>query len=181
MQFTYPHTIDNGQGEKLTFLRLVKDGEIEHLEVENYVLPGGGPPMHVHHRQEESLTVVQGKLGIEVMGKKPEYYGVGGTATFKPGVPHRFWNAGDTPMVCKGYVTPADNIVYFLTEIYRSTKENGGRPGAFDSAYLLNRYKSEFDMYGIPGFVKNVIFPMALFIGKLQGKHRKFADAPAPI
>ncbi len=181
MQYTYPHTIDNGQGERLTFVRRVKDGNREYLEVENLVQPGGGPPMHVHHRQDESLTVVQGKIGVQVLGGQPEYHSEGETVSFKAGVPHKFWNAGEVPMICKGYITPADSVEYFLTEIYKSTKENGGRPGAFDSAFLLDRYKSEFDMQEIPGFVKNIIFPMTLFFGKLSGKHKKFANAPKPV
>lgn len=182
MQFTYPHTIDNGGSEKLTFTRLVKNGDTEYLEVENLVQPGGGPPMHVHYKQMESLTVKSGKIGVQVMGKQPEFYGPGETVTFKEGVPHKFWNAGEEPMICTGFVAPAHNIVYFLTEIYKSTKANGGkRPGTFDAAYLTDRYKSEFEMFDIPGFVKNVIMPVSLFFGKLSGKHKKFANAPEPV
>src|SRR5665648_1300835 len=59
---TYPHTIDNGAGERLTFLRRVQDSAGDRLEVENLVKPGSGPPMHVHHYQEEALTVEQGKI-----------------------------------------------------------------------------------------------------------------------
>lgn len=71
---------------------------------------------------------------------------------------------------------------YFLTEIYKSTKANGGkRPGSFDGAYLATRYKSEFDMAEIPGFVKKFIFPATVFFGKLSGKHRKFRGAPEPV
>lgn len=55
MRYTYPHTIENGGGEQLTFVRLVQDPEGDWLEVENLVQPGGGPPMHTHHRQAESL------------------------------------------------------------------------------------------------------------------------------
>ena len=54
---TYPHTIDNGAGERLTFIRRVGDSVGDRLEVENLVDPGCGPPMHVHHGQEEALTV----------------------------------------------------------------------------------------------------------------------------
>ena len=95
-------------------------------------------------------------------------------------MPHKFWNAGSEPLIGKGYITPADNIVYFLSEIYKSSNENGGRPGLYDSAFLLNRYKSEFAMLEIPGFVQKILFPVVLFFGNLFGKQRKFADAPAP-
>jgi hypothetical protein len=54
--YTYPHTIENGAGERLTFLRRVQDAAGDLLEVENLVKPGSGPPMHVHHQQEEALT-----------------------------------------------------------------------------------------------------------------------------
>ena len=179
MRYNYPHTIENGGGERLTFVRHVQGGDVNYLEVENVVQPNAGPPMHIHHKQEESLTVLQGRIGTQKPGEEPKYYGPGETVTFSAGEPHRFWNAGTEPLIGKGFIKPADNIEYFLTQIYASTKANGGkRPGNFDAAYLTNRYKSEFEMMEIPSFVKKVIFPLSLFIGKLQGKHHKFKDAP---
>ena len=59
---TYPHTIENGSGESITFLRKVPGRTGDRLEVENVVKPGAGPPMHVHHHQEEALTVKQGRI-----------------------------------------------------------------------------------------------------------------------
>jgi hypothetical protein len=72
-------------------------------------------------------------------------------------------------------------VVYFLSQIYKSMDENGGRPGLYDAAYLLNRYRSEFGMLEIPAFVQKLIFPVALFIGGLVGKNKKFADAPSKL
>lgn len=182
MNNNYPKTIDNGTSEKLTFLRhYVKDG-IEYMEAENEVNPGGGPPMHVHHLQDEGFTVVEGKLACQVLGEEPKYYYPGQTVWFPRGVAHKFWNAGDTKLKCIGTVTPVYNLEYFLTEIFTSVKQNGnGRPGTFDAAYLLKRYKTEFDMLEIPSFVKTVIFPIALFVGKLTGRYKKFSNAPAPV
>ena len=73
--------------------------------------------MHIHHRQDEHLTVVQGKMGAQVLGEAPQYFGVGEGATFKSGVSHKFWNAGNEPLICTGWVKPAHNLEYFLTEI----------------------------------------------------------------
>ena len=182
MQYNYPHTIDNGGGELLTFVKHVKNGSEDYLEVENTVQPKSGPPMHVHFHQEEMITIVKGRMAIQVPGKEPQFFETGASVSFKPGEIHKFWNAGSEPLTGKGFIKPAYNIEYFLTQIYASTEANGGkRPGTFDAAFLLHRYKSEFDMYEIPTFVKKIIFPLVLFIGRLQGKHKKFDDAPPPL
>jgi quercetin dioxygenase-like cupin family protein len=177
-----PVTISTNTGEKLTFLRISRNehGQ-EVLEVENEVAPNAGPPMHVHYKQDECLTVVEGKIGFQVLGKDPQYAGPGETVLFKAGLAHKFWNAGTATMRCTGWVSPPHNIIYFLSEIYRSSNENNGRPGSFDAAFLLNRYKSEFGMQEIPSFVQKIIFPTTLFFGKLAGKHKKFKDAPEPV
>ena len=64
MAISYPHTIDNGAGERITFLRRVPGKLGDRIEVENVVGPGTGPPMHIHHYQDEALTVVQGRIGV---------------------------------------------------------------------------------------------------------------------
>ncbi len=179
--YTYPHTIVNGGGEEITFTRK-REGDTEYLEVHNRVAPGAGPPMHTHFQQEEGFTVMQGKLGVLIEGRQPSFHGEGETVVFPAGQPHKFWNAGTEPLICKGWIVPADNLEYFLTEIYKSTEANGGkRPGNFDAAYLLQKYASEFAMNEIPVFVRKVIFPFVVFMGKLQGKHSKFADGPPPL
>ena len=127
---SYPHTIENGAGERLTFIRVVRDPAGAWLEVENTVKPGAGPPMHVHHRQEEALTVQEGRLAYQEPGEDARYAVEGETVVFKAGVPHRFWNPGSRDLRCRGYVRPADSLEYFLTEIYASQRRNGGtRPG----------------------------------------------------
>lgn len=177
-----PITISNIHGEELTFERISKDEKGRDILVgTNKVSPKAGPPMHVHWLQDECLTVTQGKIGYQVLGQEPKYAGVGETVLFEAGVAHKFWNAGDTMLHCDAWVTPPNNIIYFLKEIYESTNRNNGRPGTFDAAYLLNRYRAEFKMYEIPGFVQKVIFPIALFFGRLTGKHKRFEKAPAPI
>jgi quercetin dioxygenase-like cupin family protein len=182
MKYTYPHKIDNGGGEELTFVRNIVNEAEQILEVENSVQRGAGPPMHIHWLQDESITVVQGKIGVQIAGQKSTFHGPGETLTFRRGVPHRFWNAGEDILICKGWITPANNVEYFLTEIYRSTKTNGGkRPSAFDAAYLQTKYHTEFDMVEIPKFVKKVIFPFIVMIGNLTGQYHKFNKAPDAV
>jgi hypothetical protein len=100
--------------------------------------------------QDEALTVQEGRIGYQQPGQPERFAGPGETVAFKAGEPHRFWNAGDGDLRCTGYIEPADNIEYFLTELYASTKLNGGaRPDPFDAAFLVNRYRSEFTMAAI--------------------------------
>lgn len=77
---------------------------------------------------------------------------------------------------------PAGNIEFFLSARFASTKENGGkRPGLFDAAFLVNRYRTEFALLDLPAFVTAVVIPIVYRMGVIFGKYEKFKDAPAPM
>jgi quercetin dioxygenase-like cupin family protein len=177
----YPHTIDNGAGERLTFLRRVPGKTGDRLEVENVVGPGAGPPMHIHHHQAEALTVKQGRIGYQRVGEAERYGGPGDTVAFEPGEAHRFWNAGQDELRCTGFIEPADNVEYVLAELYASMKRNGKGPDPFDAAFLMWRYRSEFALVAIPAAVRHVVFPLQVAVGTMLGKYRKYAGAPEPV
>ena len=181
MKYVLPLTIENPIGEKLTFKELVKEPDGDKLLVENSVVPGSGPVMHTHWKQDESLTVMKGRIGYQVAGEPEQFAGVGETVLFKRGVPHRFWNAGDDVLECSGWVKPANTIVFFLSSLFDAQKKTGtGRPEMFDEAYLITRYRSEYDMNDMPGFVKKIIIPVTYRVGKLLGKYKHFEGAPEP-
>jgi mannose-6-phosphate isomerase-like protein (cupin superfamily) len=178
----YPRTIDNGAGEKLTFLGVRSDERGKYLEARNTVQPGSGPPMHVHRRQEESLAVERGTMGWQRLGEEEQVAGPGETVTFAPGEMHRFWNAGRDELVCNGYVRPPDNLEYVLTQLFASTRANGGkRPRLFDAAYLLSRYRSEFGMADVSAPVQRFVFPVVVAIGAASRARSRFPGAPEPV
>lgn len=181
-RFSYPHTIDDGAGERLTFHRRVPGRTGDRLEGENVVAPGAGPLMHVHHYQEEALTVRKGRIGYQRPGEAPQFAGPGETVVFKAGDVHRFWNAGEDDLVCSAYVEPADNTEFFLGAIFDSRKRNGGkRPHLLDVAFLATRYRSEYGLPGIPAPVQRIVFPILVVIGTLLGRYARYADAPEPV
>lgn len=181
-RYTYPHTIENGGGERLTFVRRVPGHAGDRVEVGNVIQPGAGPPMHVHHYQMEAVTVQQGTIAHQRPGEAAQFAKSGETVVFQPGEVHKFWNAGEDELHCIGYIEPADNIEYFLTEIFASTKRaGGGRPNVFDAAFLTRRYRSEFAMTEIPAPVQRFVFPVVVVIGKVLGRYRKYSDAPEPV
>jgi quercetin dioxygenase-like cupin family protein len=58
---------------------------------ESRVLPGGGPPPHIHHREDESFFVLEGEITFTVNGRKI----VAGPGSFLQGprgIPHAFKN-----------------------------------------------------------------------------------------
>ncbi len=177
----HPHTIDDGQGSRMTFLGVSHDESGERLDVLSEVAPGAGPPMHVHHLQSETVTVKSGRIGVQVAGEPERFAGPGEQVHFAAGVEHRFWNAGDTELVITGEVRPPHNIEWFLTQVYASTAAHGGRPGAFDGAFLLTRYRDEFAITTIPGPVRRFVLPLQALLGRILGRYSHFADAPPPV
>ena len=181
-RFTYPHVIENGHGETLVFARRILTASGDRLEGWNVVKPGAGAAMHVHHHQEEGFTVEQGTLAYQRAGEAPQIARSGERVVFRAGEPHRFWNAGTDDLICAAYLEPADNVEYFLSELFASAKQNTtARPRLFDAAYLAHRYRSEYRMFAVPQFVQSLVFPVLVLVGTLLGKFEKYADAPRPI
>ncbi len=60
------------------------------------VAPHGGPPLHVHHRQEETIHVVKGRFKVRI-GESLFYCDEGDFAYLPSQVPHAFLNVTDEP------------------------------------------------------------------------------------
>jgi len=178
----YPYTIDNGHGETLTFTGITHEADGDRAGADGVAQPGAGPPMHVHYLQDEAARVVTGRLGYQVLGQAPQFAEAGELVVWPAGTPHKWWNAGTTELRLSGWCKPPGNIEFFLGTLFQSTKENGGgRPNLFDAAFLMTRYRSEYAMLEMPGFVRNVIMPILYSVGTVLGKYRKFRDAPTSI
>jgi cyclophilin family peptidyl-prolyl cis-trans isomerase/quercetin dioxygenase-like cupin family protein len=177
----YPYTIDNGHGERLTFTGVTKGPDGDRADVEGVAAPGAGPPMHVHYLQDEAARVVRGRLGYQVLGREAQSAGPGELVVWPAGTPHKWWNAGSDELHITGWCSPPDNIEFFLSAMFASVKENGGRPGLFDMAFLATRYRSEFAMLELPAVVRRVVIPLLYVVGGVLGKRGKYKDAPAPI
>ena len=179
---SYPHVIDNGAGERLSFTRRGAGPAGERLEIETVVAPGAGPIMHVHHHQTEALTVVEGRIGYQRLGQPAAFAGPGETIVFAPGEAHKFWNAGPDALRCSGYIEPPENAEYLLSAVFDSQRQSGGKqPHPLDAAFLARRYRNEFGLVEIPGAVQRFVFPLMIALGRLIGRYHKYADAPPPV
>jgi mannose-6-phosphate isomerase-like protein (cupin superfamily) len=101
------------------FVKVSGDDTTGAFEVaEEITPPQGGPPLHLHKREDEWLYVVEGKFLFEMDGRRLE--ASAGNSVFVPrGVPHTFQNIGDSPGRLLGLVAPAGIERFFraLAEI----------------------------------------------------------------
>jgi quercetin dioxygenase-like cupin family protein len=88
--------LQSGPGRDLVFKVTGEDtgGAFDYFVVE--VSPRGGPPLHIHHAQEETIHVLSGRFKI-LIGEEIFLLDVGGFAYLPSGVPHTFLNLTDEP------------------------------------------------------------------------------------
>jgi mannose-6-phosphate isomerase-like protein (cupin superfamily) len=84
------------------------------VTIEEEVPPGGGPPAHIHTREDETIVVTQGHFrfwhGTRVVDALP------GTVVYFPkNEPHQFRNVGSTPGDLVVTIMPAGLERMFLT------------------------------------------------------------------
>jgi uncharacterized cupin superfamily protein len=80
--------------------------------VEEITPSQGGPPLHLHKREDEWLYVIDGKFLFEMNGRRIEA-SVGSSVFVPRGVPHTFQNIGNSPGRLLAIVTPAGTERFF--------------------------------------------------------------------
>jgi quercetin dioxygenase-like cupin family protein len=93
-------------GDQLTF-KITGDRTAGRYAVaENYITPGGGPPPHVHRREDECFYLIEGTL--QFCHADSTFTAGPGTAVYlKKDVPHAFKNVGQTPARFLLFAAPA--------------------------------------------------------------------------
>jgi quercetin dioxygenase-like cupin family protein len=88
--------LQSGPGRDLIFKVTGEDtgGAFDYFIVQ--VAPHGGPPLHVHHHQEETIHVLKGRYKVRI-GEETFTCGPGGFAYLPSKVPHAFLNLTDEP------------------------------------------------------------------------------------
>ena len=80
--------------------------------VESHDVPGGGPPPHIHSREDETFQVLEGEYEFTVDGKS--FVAKKGTTIFAPrGIPHTYRYLGQTPGRLMCVITPAGFEEFF--------------------------------------------------------------------
>lgn len=113
---------------------------------EAHLPPGFSPPLHVHHREDETFWILDGRFtvrcGDATFSAEP------GSYVFAPrGVPHTFVVEGDAPGRLLTLLTPGGSEAFFM-EAGRRPEGPGlpppGRPDLERLAEVAARFDMEF-------------------------------------
>lgn len=102
-------------GDVYRFLATGDDTNGKYATWEAIVPPGGGPPPHVHSREEESFYILEGEITFQI-GAGRLVAGAGMFANMPVGTPHAFKNESDKPARMLISVAPAglENMFFLV-------------------------------------------------------------------
>lgn len=106
-----------GPGDRITYLITGAETGGAFFMAEVTVVPGGGPPPHVHSREDESFYLQQGTLAVQV-GDRTLNVSAGDFVHMPRGVTHSFKNVGGETAKLVMVATPAGLENYFAESFF---------------------------------------------------------------
>ena len=100
-------------GDVYRFLATGDDTNGKYASWEAIVPPGGGPPPHVHSREEEGFYILEGEITLQI-GDQRLVAGPGMFANMPVGTPHSFKNESSRPAKMLISVAPAGLEMMFF-------------------------------------------------------------------
>lgn len=131
-----------------------------------------GPPLHIHHLEDEEGLVTSGTLSVELDGRRIDA-GPGETLRLPRGVPHRWWNQGDQPLSFEGCTRPAvdlDRYLQAIFEVMNAGERN--RPPLFYLAHVALRHRRTQSVLIMPPPVQAIFFRLVVALGTVLGRYR---------
>jgi mannose-6-phosphate isomerase-like protein (cupin superfamily) len=159
-------------GEVLELRRQKRNGEVV-LELRG-TLPAHreGPPLHIHHVEDEEGLITAGTLSVQVDGKRLDA-GPGQTVRLPRGIPHRWWNEGDQPLAFEGCTRPVVDLDRYLQAVFEVMNAGApNRPPLFYLAHVALRHRRTQTVLVMPAPVQTVLFRVAVALGTIFGRYR---------
>ena len=110
--------------------------------VESLIAPGFSPPLHVHHREDESFWVLEGELSMRCGDRT--FRASAGSFVFLPrDVPHTFVVEGDAPARMLTLLTPGGGEGVFI-DAGRPAEREGLPPATPPDIDALRRVSERY-------------------------------------
>ena len=143
------------------------------VRFETVVRPGGTvAAAHVHPYQTERFDVLAGTLGVR-SGRRTAELGAGESVEIEPGVPHKFWNAGDNELRFLAEVSPAlqfESLIETMFGLATDGKTNRkGMPNPLRLAVIARHHFDVVRLPGIPAWMQRAALATGAPLGRLIG------------
>lgn len=135
-----------GPGDLYSLLVTGEESNNALFQFEAVVPKGGGPPPHVHTREDETFYVVSGSLEI-LMGDKTYQAKKGDFVYIPRGTVHRFKNVGDDSAVQLVTFVPS-GVEKFFREVFPEAKDRKAAPPPVTEE-LIRRMTEAAPKYGM--------------------------------
>lgn len=135
-----------GPGDMYAFLVTGEQTDGTVFAMEGFVPPGGGPPLHIHDREDETLYILEGQCEVEI-GDERLLASPGDFIWMPRGIAHRFSNTGTEPMRLILTFTPA-GIELFFEEVFEEVHDRTAPPPP-TSPQLIDRLVTTAPRYGL--------------------------------
>ena len=66
-----------------------------------------------------------GNLAYQILGQEPKYASAGKLLYSSRGTPHKFWAVGNEDLHMKGWIHPANSIVFYLSSVFAAQVKSG--------------------------------------------------------
>ena len=135
-----------GPGDRYIFLVTGRESQGSCFMVECLVPQGGGPPMHIHMREDEMFYLLDGNISVTVDGVTTPA-GAGAFFHIPKGIPHTYTNVGDRVAKMLAVFTPAGMEGWFEEALDPAPDDGSLGPAATPA--LLQRMLATGPKYGV--------------------------------
>src|ERR1700694_5288950 len=111
-------------------------------------LPNAGPPLHMHHIENECFYVLQGQLQVQI-DSVVVLIDAGGSVYAPRMVPHTWQTMDGNPVQFLSFAQPAGHLEAFLVALSTSLRQGVQDPASMKA--LFERYEMEVKGPPLPG------------------------------
>jgi mannose-6-phosphate isomerase-like protein (cupin superfamily) len=160
-------------GQKLYFSKVGKETNGILLEIECISPPSEvKEPEHMHPLQENVFEIISGELHFWINGKMQT--GLPGEVVIIPaGIPHYFWNGGETEAHYLQMFRPSLQIDTFFRTYFALARKNKlnkkGLPNLFLISLISLKHQNEIRLIKPPWVLQKIVFNIFAPIGRLLG------------
>ncbi|HWM92216.1 MAG TPA: cupin domain-containing protein [Thermoanaerobaculia bacterium] len=160
-------------GERVVIRLGTQETGGERLIADIYARPGAAVPgEHVHPSVDETFTILKGRVGFSIDGRK-SIAEAGQTLHVPRGVVHGWWNAGDGEAHIVVEVTPGARFVKMVLNLFGLAQDGRtdkkGMPDLLQLALLTREFGDVIRFTWPPRPVQRALFGFLAPVARLRG------------